>query len=139
MSQETLMSLSPLLTKDQARQLAPLQLAFVGDAVHALLSRTQLIGQNLKVHDMHLAATRAVNAVSQAKAMQLIFPLLTEEENDMVRRGRNAHPHHGAPKSASVGEYALATGLETLLGYLYLTGQTDRLAELSPYLHAEEP
>ena len=130
--------LSPHLSPDQARLLSPLQLAFVGDAVHALLTRTHLIGENLKVHDMHLRATRAVNAVSQARALQRILPLLTEEEADLVRRGRNAHPHHGAPKSASVGEYAAATGLETLLGYLYLTGQTERLLSLSPYLQAEE-
>ena len=126
------------LTPDQARQLSPLQLAFVGDSVHALLVRARLIQQNLKVRDMHLAANRAVNAVSQARTSQFILPLLTEEEADIFRRGRNAHPHHSAPKSASTGEYAGATGLEALLGYLFLTGQDERIAELSSYLEAKD-
>ncbi|MBR1585478.1 MAG: ribonuclease III [Clostridia bacterium] len=132
------LTLSPLLSPDQARMLSPLQLAFVGDAVHAMLVRTQVLSRNLKVHDMHLLATRAVNAVSQARAMQAVAPLLTPEETDIVHRGRNAHAHHGAPKAATAIEYAWATGLEALLGYLYLTGQIERLKELSPYLQAED-
>ena len=87
---------------------------------------------------MHRAANEAVSAVSQAKELQRILPLLSETESAIVRRGRNAHPHHSAPKSASVGEYAGATGLEALLGYLYLTGQMDRLLSLIPYLHGED-
>ena len=79
-----------------------------------------------------------MNAVSQARALQRVTPLLTEEEAEIARRGRNAHAHHGAPRAASPQEYAWATGLEALLGYLFLTGQTDRLAELSPYLQPEE-
>ena len=118
--------------------LSPLQLAYVGDSVHALLARTWLVQKNWLVRDMHRAANEAVSAVSQAQELQRVMPLLTEAETAVVRRGRNAHPHHGAPKSASVGEYAEATGLEALLGYLYLTGQTDRLAVLTPYLYAEE-
>ncbi len=129
--------LSPL-TREQARLLSPLQLAFVGDAVHAMLVRARMIKKNLSVHDMHLQATRKVNAVFQAKAMQTVFPLLTEEEQQIALRGRNAHAHHGAPKAATPQQYAWATGLEALLGYLYLTDQTDRLAELSPYLETEE-
>lgn len=130
--------LSPGLPPEKARQLSPLQLAYVGDSVHALLVRTYLIGAELKVRDMHLCANQAVNAASQARALQRILPLLTEEESAIVRRGRNAHPHHSAPKSASTGEYAGATGLEALLGYLYLTGATDRLEFLAPYLCPEE-
>ena len=126
------------LTPDQARQLSPLQLAFVGDSVHALLVRTYLMEKNLPVRDMHAAANRAVSAVSQAREAQRIAPLLTEEESDVFRRGRNAHPHHAGPRSASAGEYAGATGLEALLGYLYLTGRTDRLLILAEYLQSEE-
>ena len=70
--------------------------------------------------------------------MQRILPLLSEEEAAVVRRGRNAHPHHSAPKSASAGEYAGATGLEALLGYLYVTGQGERLKELIPYFLQED-
>ena len=130
--------LSPKLPPEKARQLSPLQLAFVGDSVHALLVRTYLIGVDLRVKDMHLCANQAVNAVSQAKALQNILPLLSEEELAIVKRGRNAHPHHSAPKSASTGEYAGATGLEALLGYLYLIGALDRINALAQYLYPEE-
>ena len=129
---------SPDLTPEEARMLSPLQLAYVGDSVHALLARTRLLQENLLVRDMHRAANEAVSAVSQARELQRILPLLSEEEAAVVRRGRNAHPHHSAPKSASVGEYAEATGLEALLGYLYLTGQSGRIRELEPYLQGEE-
>ena len=129
---------SPVLTPEEARMLSPLQLAYVGDSVHALLVRTHLLQKNLLVKDMHRAANEAVSAVSQARELARLLPMLSEEEAAIVRRGRNAHPHHGAPKSASVGEYAEATGLEALLGYLYLTGQSGRIRELEPYLQGEE-
>lgn len=130
--------LSPCLTKEQARMLSPLQLAFVGDSVHALLVRTRLIGDNLRVKDMHLGATRAVNAAAQAKTLARILPLLSDEEAQIVRRGRNAHAHHGAPRAATVEEYAGATGLEALLGYLYLTGDTARLIALAERMSETE-
>ena len=129
---------SPVLTPEEARMLSPLQLAYVGDSVHALLVRTHLLQKNLLVKDMHRAANEAVSAVSQARELARLLPRLSEEEAAIVRRGRNAHPHHGAPKSASVGEYAEATGLEALLGYLYLTGQSEKIKELLPYLQGEE-
>ena len=128
----------PAMSPEQARLLSPLQLAYVGDSVHALLVRTCLMERNLPVRDMHAAANRAVSAVSQAREAQRIAPLLTEEEAHVFRRGRNAHPHHAGPRSASAGEYAGATGLEALLGYLYLTGRTDRLLILAEYLQSEE-
>ena len=129
---------SPVLTPEEARMLSPLQLAYVGDSVHALLVRTHLLQKNLLVKDMHRAANEAVSAVSQARELARLLPRLSEEEAAIVRRGRNAHPHHGAPKSASVGEYAEATGLEALLGYLYLTGQSEKIKALLPYLQGEE-
>ncbi|MBR3017137.1 MAG: ribonuclease III [Clostridia bacterium] len=129
---------SPNLSPEQARMLSPLQLAYVGDSVHALLVRTGLLQKNLLVKDMHRASNEAISAVSQAKELARLLPLLTEEEADIVRRGRNAHPHHSAPKSASTADYAGATGLEALLGYLYLTGQSGRIRELLPYLQGEE-
>ena len=129
---------SPNLSPEQARMLSPLQLAYVGDSVHALLVRTSLLEKNLLVRDMHRAANEAVSAVSQAKELARLLPLLTEAETEIVRRGRNAHPHHSAPKSASSADYAGATGLEALLGYLYLTGQSGRIRELLPYLQGED-
>ena len=133
-----LLTAEPAMAPEQARLLSPLQLAYVGDSVHALLVRTCLMERNLPVRDMHAAANRAVSAVSQAREAQRIAPLLTEEEAHVFRRGRNAHPHHAGPRSASAGEYAGATGLEALLGYLYLTGRTDRLLILAEYLQSEE-
>lgn len=133
-----LFALSPRLSKEQARLLSPLQLAYVGDSVHALLVRTQLVQRNLPVKGMHLASNQAVSAVSQAKRLAALASCLTEEEWDIVKRGRNAHPHHGAPKSATSGEYAGATGLEAFLGYLYLTGDTERILELAPFLYSED-
>ena len=133
-----LLTAEPAMAPEQARLLSPLQLAYVGDSVHALLVRTYLMEKNLPVRDMHAAVNRAVSAVSQAREAQRIAPLLTEEESDVFRRGRNAHPHHAGPRSASAGEYAGATGLEALLGYLYLTGRTDRLLILAEYLQSEE-
>ena len=129
---------SPNLSPEQARMLSPLQLAYVGDSVHALLVRTGLLRKNLLVRDMHRASNEAVSAVSQAKELSRLLPLLTDEEADIVRRGRNAHPHHSAPKSASTADYAGATGLEALLGYLYLTGQCGRIQELTPFLVTNE-
>ena len=125
---------SPSLSAEQARMLSPLQLAYIGDSVHALLVRTNLLQKDLLVRDMHRAANEAVSAVSQAKELARVLPLLTDEEADIVRRGRNAHPRHSAPKSASTADYAGATGLEALLGYLYLTGQSGRIQALMPYL-----
>ena len=128
---------SPTLSPEQARMLSPLQLAYVGDSVHALIVRTGLLQKNLLVKDMHRASNEAVSAVSQAKELTRLLPLLTDEEADIVRRGRNAHPRHRAPKSASTADYAGATGLEALLGYLYLTGQSERILELTPYLQGD--
>ena len=129
---------SPGLTPDEARMLSPLQLAYIGDSVHALLVRTSLLQKDLLVRDMHRASNEAVSAVSQAKELARVLPLLTSEETDIVRRGRNAHPHHSAPKSASTADYAGATGLEALLGYLYLSGQSERIQELLPYIQGED-
>ena len=131
-------SLFTPMTETEARLLSPLQLAFVGDSVHAMLVRSALIRGDWPVAEMHRYANQAVNASSQARASRVILPLLKQEEADVMRRGRNAHPHHGAPRSASPMEYAAATGLEALLGYLYLTGQTDRIMALAPYLIAQE-
>ena len=128
----------PPMEKDRARLLSPLQMAFVGDTVHDLLTRTAALRLDLKAHALHQYAARWVNASAQARIAQRILPLLTEEEADILRRGRNAHAHHHAPKAATAVEYAWATGLEALLGYLYLTGQTGRIDALAPYLCGEE-
>ena len=105
-------------------------LALVGDGVYELLVRTYLCTQGdrtlLKLHN---DTVNLVKATTQAKFAMVLKPHFTEEEQDFFRRGKNAHTH-AAPKSASPKEYALATGLETLFGALYLLGRTDRLNEL---------
>lgn len=125
------------LTTEQARMLSPLQLAYIGDAVHALIVREYLLSKNMPVKKMHQLSVRAVCAVSQNKAMESLFPLLSEEELSIAKRGRNSHPHHSSPKGASTSEYAIATGLEALIGFLYITGNSQRLTQLSPYLLPE--
>lgn len=126
------------LTIEQARMLSPLQLAYIGDAVHALIVRRYLLSRNMPVKKMHQLSVRAVCAVNQNKAMESILFLLSEEELSIAKRGRNAHPHHGGPKGATTSEYANATGLEALIGFLYITGNSERLTELTPYLLPED-
>ena len=123
-------AISPRLSKEEALMLSGLQLAYVGDSVHHLMVRASLIRKPARVHEMHSRATERVKASAQAKALERLLPLLTQEETDIVHRGRNAHPRHAAPKSATSGDYAGATGFEALLGFLWLTGDTERLNTL---------
>lgn len=110
--------------------LSPLNLAFVGDTVFDLFVREKLVCQaNRPVNKLHNKATEMVRASAQAQAMHKIMEYLSEEELAVFKRGRNAHTNHKA-KSAEAGEYHYATGLESLFGYLYLTGNIDRLREL---------
>lgn len=118
------------MSATQARLLNPLQLAYIGDTVWDLMVRSRLIYRGRNVRNMHKDAVASVNACAQARAFQRIEPLLTEEEADIFRRGRNAHAHHAAPRNQEVGDYRTATGLEALVGYLYLTGQEERLLQL---------
>ena len=122
----------------QARQLSPLQLAYLGDGVWELLVRELLLSRGLRINHLHREAIRRVNATAQAEAMAALVPLLAQDELDVAHRGRNTRPHHGAPKNQSVIAYAEATALETLFGYLYLTGQDERLLELFHAAQEEE-
>lgn len=116
----------PLMTKQAARQLSALQLAYMGDAIFDLLTRTELMFTDLHVKEMHAHATMVVNARAQARGLHQVRHLLDEEEIDIVRRARNAHLGHNIPHAASREEYLDATGYEALMGYLYLTGQMKR-------------
>ena len=126
-----------IIPDQQARLLNPLQLAYVGDTVWEMLVRTRLIHKGLNVHGMHRAAIAQVNAGAQAAALDRVMDKLNQEEETLVRRGRNAHSHHSAPRNQTPADYGNATGLETLLGYLYLTGQFDRLQELFRFTQDE--
>ena len=114
----------------QVKAVTNLGLAHVGDGVYELLCRTYLVSQGGKtVLKLHNKTVELVKAPTQAKFADKLKPILTEEEMDYFRRGKNAHTH-AAPKSATPQEYAKATGLETLFGALYLLGRKDRLLEL---------
>ena len=118
------------LEQNQINAITNLGLAHVGDAVFELLCRSYLCCKGGKVvKNLHRDTVAMVNAPRQAKFADVILPHLTEEELAYFRRGKNAHTP-AAPKAATPQEYAKATGLETLFGALYLSGQTDRLNQL---------
>ena len=110
--------------------MSPLTWAYIGDCVYELYVREELINKtNLKPHKLHIEAIKYVKAKKQSEILKEILPNLTEEEQDIVRRGRNAENHH-LPKNASVQEYMYATAFETLIGYFYLTKKDERLKEI---------
>lgn len=118
------------LTHQEAKLKNPLALAFMGDTVWDLLIRQRLLCSQAHVNVLHKQAIQQVNAGAQAEAAGRIEPHLTEEEADIFRRGCNAHSRHNAPKNQDPYAYSRATGLEALFGYLYLTKQEERIAEL---------
>ena len=115
---------------DEIRAVSNLGLAHVGDGVFELMVRSWLcIHGKATNRGLHKATVRYVAAPAQAKAAEKILPLLTQEEADVFRRGRNTSPHT-VPKAASRKEYQTATAVEALFGYLWLKGETGRLNEL---------
>ena len=116
--------------KERASLMNPVVLAFVGDAVYTLLVRTELaVNSVAKANELNKRAAEIVSAHGQSGALERMLPLLTEEEDAVYRRGRNAKKTTRS-KNASVADYVRSTGFEALLGYLYLTGQTERIQEL---------
>ena len=117
-------------TKQEVELMSPLTWAYIGDAVYELFIRNKLINEtNLKPHKLHIEAIKYVKAKSQAEKLNQIYETLTDEEKDIVRRGRNTQNHH-LPKNSNVQEYMYATAFEALIGYLYLTKQNARLREI---------
>ena len=112
------------------REYNPLQMAYIGDTLHDLFVRSALLSGGMAVGGMHRQAVRMVSAGAQARMLERIEPELTQEEADIARRGRNSQAKHAAPRHADPADYAHATALEALWGYLYLSGQTQRLDEL---------
>ena len=118
------------LPADQLRTVSSIGLAHVGDGVYELLVRTYLCAHGKATgKGLHRATVQLVCAPEQARRAQRILPLLTEEEQEVYRRGRNAHVH-SIPQHASRTEYQQATALEALLGWLYLGGRRERINEL---------
>ena len=130
-----LQSLYPNLSPEAARLKSPLALAFLGDTVWDLLVRRALLETGQKAGGLHRLAVRSVNAHAQAMTMERLEPFLTEEELAVYHRGRNAHAKHAPPKNQDPMDYSRASGLEALLGYLYLIGATDRICELFDIAH----
>ena len=115
---------------DEIRAVSNLGLAHIGDGVYDLMVRSWLcIHGKATNRGLHKATVKYVAAPAQAKAAERIIPLLTQEEADVFRRGRNTSPHT-VPKAASREEYQTATAVEALFGYLWLKGETGRLNEL---------
>lgn len=116
--------------EEEINMLSPLTWAYVGDCVYELYIRTRLVNTtNLKPHKLHIETIKYVKAKSQAELLEKIQDKLTNEEKDIVRRGRNAENHH-LPKNSNVQEYMRATAFEALIGYLYLTKRIGRLKEI---------
>ena len=120
----------PAVNSVDIRTVAPLTLAYIGDSVMDLFVRTYLAtSTNEQVSKLNARAIKVVKASAQAEILHMLAEILTDEERDVVRRGRNAKSAT-MPKNADVTDYRLATGLEALLGYLFVSGNTKRLCEL---------
>lgn len=124
------MNFGKILTEKEAQSLNGLVLAYVGDAVQSLYVRHQLaVSGDFKADDLHRMVSSRVNAHEQANLAENLFDSLTEVEQSVYLRGRNSKSHHKA-KNQSGADYRKATGFEAVLGYLYLTGATERIHEL---------
>lgn len=118
------------MDRDALLSLSSLGLAHLGDSVFEVMVRSWLcLHGKVRAKELHRETVKYVAAPAQAAAMERLLPLLTQEESDVFRRGRNTAPH-SVPKAASRGEYQTATGFEALFGWLYLQGRTQRLNEL---------
>ena len=125
------------LAKIQAAQLNPVALAFVGDTVYSLYVRERLALSGCgKVSQLQKVAAQVVSAKGQSEFLDKLLPNFTEEEAEIFRRGKNAKKATKS-KSASSLEYNRSTGLEAVLGYLYLTGEEERIRELLSFSDVE--
>ena len=116
------------------REQSPLSLAFVGDAVYSLIIREYFVSnKRYNINTLNKLTVKYVSAKGQFKALELIKDILTEEEAAYVRRGQNTSKATVA-KHASVEEYRASTGFESLMGYLKLTGQDDRIKYITDYI-----
>ena len=116
--------------EQDVRAYSPLTLAYIGDAIYDLVIRSVVVERaNRSANDLHKKTTRYVKAEAQAKMILALLEELTEEEEAVYKRGRNAKSYTTA-KNASMSDYRKATGFEALMGFLYLTNQMDRLLYL---------
>ena len=128
-----------MMEEHEAAQMNALQLAYLGDSVWELIIRYDLTVRKLNVHNMHKNCVNMVNARSQSQILSSIYDILYEREQEIVRRGRNAHAKHPVPKNQNPDDYAQATGFEALFGYLYVTGQNERIQQLVNHMKEVNP
>lgn len=132
MDQKTSMLLGKTAETNQhsPREYSPLALAYIGDGVYEIFVRTHVLNKgNAPVNKLHKASRELVRAEAQAKIYRVIEPVLSDEEKEVLRRGRNAKSI-STPKNADIRDYRYATGFEALIGYLYLDKQIERIQEL---------
>lgn len=123
-------NLRPVMTPEEINRISVLGLAHVGDAVYELLVRSWLCTKEPgRVSDIHGKTVEYVNATAQAAAAEKILPVLTDREHTVFKRGRNAKVN-SVPHNSTIAEYHFSTGLETLFGWLYLSGEEQRIEEL---------
>ncbi len=126
------------ITKAQAKQLSPLTLAFYGDCVYEMLVRRMIVIEGSRPsNELHRLAVEKVRASFQSAAYEKLLPILTEEETDILKRGRNATGLN-PPKSSNPRDYHRATAVEVLFGYLDLIGEKERIEELFEVICREE-
>ncbi len=124
------MTTSDKMTTTEAKQYSPLTLAYLGDAVYELYIREKIVTKaNMPKNKLHAAAVQKVKATYQAEMAEKIEASLSEEEYDIYKRGRNASTSK-VPKGANSAQYHKATGLEALIGYLYISGNEKRISEI---------
>ena len=117
------------VSDNKIREFSPLSLAYIGDTVYDLYLRAYLVKNMMgRVEDLHKYASGVVNARSQAEAAALLMPDFSDREREIFRMGKNAKSI--PPKNMSREDYSMATGLEAVIGYLYLRGMTDRTDDL---------
>ncbi len=122
----------------EIKNMQPLVLAFIGDAVHTLFVRNNMVqSYNYKVNKLNQLTKNKVNALFQSNAFKKIEHILTDDEKDIARRARNANKAHTA-KNYSVQDYNYATALEAVIGFLYLTNQNERLDQILNLTIAED-
>ena len=119
-----------LLPDVDLKTYSPLTLAYIGDGIYELIVRSVVVNQgNTKASQLHRQTSQLVKAEAQSAMMEFLLPVMTEEEETVYRRGRNAKSATMA-KNATVTDYRKATGFEALMGYLYLKDETERILEL---------
>ena len=124
------MDVTPQISEKEALNMNALTLAYVGDAVHTLYVREKLVKNgDKKIDELHRLCSAEVKAATQARIAEKLFDSMTDSEQSVYLRGRNSSTHHRA-KNQTGSDYRKATGFEAVLGYLYLTGQGDRLIQI---------